>query len=400
MLEADGGSRGNPGPAGYGAVLKDADTGEVVAEVAAGIGRATNNVAEYRGLIAGLQAAAELSPVSVEVRMDSKLVIEQMAGRWQVKHPDMRELRRTAAEAVQRLTDVRFRHIPRAQNAHADRLANEAMDAAARGQVWQASAPRVSVTPAEATDPAELADPDEPADPAESAGPMAPGAARSVAIAQLGWSAPSSAPCSMLLLRHGQTALSVQKRFSGTGDPPLTDVGRAQAWAAAARLASYPDVAAVLSSPRTRARDTATLVASALSLEVQVDDDLRETDFGAWEGHTFAEVSERWPAELAAWLADPEVAPPGGESFAATASRIRRARDRMLTAQPGRTVVVVAHVTPIKSLVRLALQAPPSALYRLHLDPASLSRVDWYADGPAVVRLLNDTSHIGQHSSG
>ena len=128
VVEADGGSRGNPGPAGYGAVVRDAATGEVLAEVAAGIGRTTNNVAEYQGLIAGLRAAAELEPSAVEVRMDSKLVVEQMSGRWQVKHPDMRALAKQAFAVVRQLPAVTFRHIPRERNTHADRLANEAMD--------------------------------------------------------------------------------------------------------------------------------------------------------------------------------------------------------------------------------------------------------------------------------
>src|SRR3954470_20001183 len=111
VVEADGGSRGNPGPRGYGALVRDAATGEVLAEVAEGIGRASNNVAEYRGLLAGLRAAAEVPDVeSVEVRMDSKLVVEQMSGRWQVKHPDMRVLRREAAELVAALPVVTFTH--------------------------------------------------------------------------------------------------------------------------------------------------------------------------------------------------------------------------------------------------------------------------------------------------
>ena len=137
LVEADGGSRGNPGPAGYGAVVLDAVTGEMLAERAAGIGRATNNVAEYRGLIAGLTAALEVGADDVEVRMDSKLVVEQMSGRWQVKHPDMKPLAREAAALIARLPRVRFSWIPRDQNTYADRLANEAMDAAAQGQVWR-----------------------------------------------------------------------------------------------------------------------------------------------------------------------------------------------------------------------------------------------------------------------
>ncbi len=133
IVEADGGSRGNPGPAGYGAVVTDAESGSVLAERAESIGRATNNVAEYSGLIAGLEAAAAVGATEVAVQMDSKLVVEQMTGRWQVKHPDMRPLARRAQELRGPFDSVTFRWIPREQNKHADRLANEAMDAAASG---------------------------------------------------------------------------------------------------------------------------------------------------------------------------------------------------------------------------------------------------------------------------
>jgi ribonuclease H / adenosylcobalamin/alpha-ribazole phosphatase len=128
VVEADGGSRGNPGPAGYGAVVLDPDTGEVLAERADGLGVATNNVAEYRGLIAGLEAAAELGATVVEVRMDSKLVVEQMSGRWQVKHPAMRPLAAQASTLLRGFDSVAFTWIPRARNSRADALANRAMD--------------------------------------------------------------------------------------------------------------------------------------------------------------------------------------------------------------------------------------------------------------------------------
>jgi len=130
VLETDGGSRGNPGPAGYGAVVRDAATGEVLAELSDFLGHATNNVAEYSGLIAGLRAAAALAPgADVDVRMDSKLVVEQMSGRWQIKHPGMRPLAAQARQAVQSLGRVTYTWVPRSRNTHADRLANEAMDA-------------------------------------------------------------------------------------------------------------------------------------------------------------------------------------------------------------------------------------------------------------------------------
>lgn len=132
VVEADGGSRGNPGPAGYGAAVTDARTGAVLAERKESIGIASNNVAEYRGLIAGLEASIELGATSVAVRMDSKLVVEQMSGRWKVKHPAMRPLNLRARELRDKLGSVTFEWIPRELNKHADRLANEAMDDAAR----------------------------------------------------------------------------------------------------------------------------------------------------------------------------------------------------------------------------------------------------------------------------
>ncbi|HEY0696838.1 MAG TPA: reverse transcriptase-like protein, partial [Micromonospora sp.] len=131
VVEADGGARGNPGPAGYGAVVRDADTGAVLAERSEAIGVATNNVAEYRGLIAGLEAAAELGAAEVAARMDSKLVVEQMCGRWQIKNAGLRPLAAQAARLVRAFEQVNFDWIPRERNRHADALANAAMDVAA-----------------------------------------------------------------------------------------------------------------------------------------------------------------------------------------------------------------------------------------------------------------------------
>ena len=146
IVEADGGSRGNPGPAGYGAVVWSADHGRVLAEAKASVGRATNNVAEYRGLIAGLEEAAAVGATEVTARLDSKLVVEQMSGRWRVKHPDLIPLREQALEAARAFDSVTYGWIPRAENAHADQLANAAMDAAA-GEPAAAS-PEVVSSPA------------------------------------------------------------------------------------------------------------------------------------------------------------------------------------------------------------------------------------------------------------
>jgi len=207
------------------------------------------------------------------------------------------------------------------------------------------------------------------------------------------WQAAQGEPTVTLLLRHGQTPMSVQKRYAGRSDVPLTDVGVQQAAAAAKRLASA-GLDVIVASPLLRTVRTAQAVAAVTGAPVVTDEGFRETDFGDWEGLTFAEVRERWPGEVTAWLADPDVAPPGGESFTEVNARVTAALHRVLDARAGQTVLIVSHVTPIKTLVVAALLAPPATLYRMHLDVAALSEIDWYADGPAVLRSFNDTGHL------
>ncbi|MFF1918825.1 bifunctional RNase H/acid phosphatase [Streptomyces sp. NPDC058239] len=424
VIEADGGSRGNPGPAGYGAVVIDPVTGETLAEAAEYIGVATNNVAEYKGLIAGLKAAKALVPdasadgaLQVRVRMDSKLVVEQMSGRWKIKHPDMKPL---AAEAARILpaSAVTYEWIPREKNKHADRLANEAMDAGKRGKQWEPSSstaaldtPRPSATaglPPVSGPPGDAA---AGAARARAALSSRPGAATGTASAaaptptasstapQVGWAAAPDlgVPATFVLLRHGETALTPEKRFSGSGgsDPELSATGRHQAERIAQSLAARGTIEEIVSSPLRRCRETAAAVAARLGLEVRIEDGLRETDFGAWEGLTFAEVRERYGPDLDAWLASAKAAPTGGgESFAEVARRVAATRDRLTARYAGRTVLLVTHVTPIKTLVRLALGAPPEAMFRMELSAASVSAVAYYSDGNVSLRLLNDTSHL------
>ena len=505
IVEADGGSRGNPGPAGYGSVVIDATTGETLAEAAEYIGIATNNVAEYRGLLAGLRTAHALDPAAhIHVRMDSKLVVEQMSGRWKIKHPDMKPLAAQAGEVFP-ADQVTYEWIPRAQNKHADRLANEAMDAGKRGEQWSAASstaeldaraqrsaspdpagPPGDAAAGAATARAALADELSSASSGEtpkgrghdrlsgagsaeafqgggdrlsSAGsaeasrgggggrlsgagsaeafqgrggaqPSSAGsgdalkgrgelrdqpppavtvtttdkttadtrAARNVATPSAGWApADMGAPATFVLLRHGETPLTPQKRFSGSGgtDPSLSPVGQDQATRAATALAARGTIQHIIASPLTRTRETAAAVADRLGLDVTIEEGLRETDFGAWEGLTFGEVRERYPEDLTTWLADPTAQPTGGgESFADTATRIAATRDKLTATYAGRTVLLVTHVTPIKTFVQLALGAPPESLFRMELSAASISAVAYYADGNASVRLFNDTSHL------
>ncbi|MEU8735923.1 bifunctional RNase H/acid phosphatase [Streptomyces halstedii] len=427
VVEADGGSRGNPGPAGYGAVVIDPDTAQVLAEAAEFIGVASNNVAEYRGLIAGLTAVRDLFPdtdVRVLVRMDSKLVVEQMSGRWKIKHPDMKPLAARAAEILP-ASSVTYEWIPRAENKHADRLANEAMDAGRRGGQWEPSSSTAGLdTPRAAPEPEPSGPPGDaaagaakvraamaaarpasaparaPESPRAARAGQAPDVPQAAQAPQVGWgSAPDlGSPATFVLLRHGETVLTPEKRFSGSGggDPGLSATGRDQAARAADAFAARGTVQEIVSSPLRRCRETAAAVADRLGLEVRIEEGLRETDFGAWEGLTFAEVRERFGSDLSAWLASPEAAPTGGgESFTEVAERVAATRDRLIAAYAGRTVLLVTHVTPIKTLVRLALGAPPESLFRMELSPASLSVVAYYADGNPSLRLLNDTSHLG-----
>jgi probable phosphoglycerate mutase len=377
LVEADGGSRGNPGPAGYGALVRDPATGEVLEEICDSLGTATNNVAEYSGLVAGLRAAARLDPgADVEVRMDSRLVVEQMSGRWQIKDPTLRSLAHTAQDEARKLGRVSYVWVPRARNSHADRLANQAMDAAAGqsgpGGPGRGRRQRYGSNSEEGAEAGDSAEP-EPA---------------------RGWGPARGEATTTLLLRHGQTTQSVEHRFAGRGDIPLTEVGLRQAAAAADRLAARGGIEKIVTSPLPRARRTAEAVARATGAPLQVEEDLAETDFGKWEGLTFAEASARWPDEVSAWLADADVAPPGGESFAAVGRRVVGALDRLLAAHRSRTLVLVSHVTPIKTLACRAMLAPPAALFRIQLDVASLCEIDWFPDGPAMVRSLNDTAHL------
>ena len=364
-IEADGGSRGNPGKAAYGAVLLDAQTGEVIAERAECIGIATNNVAEYNGLIAGLELYLEHTPdADLEVRMDSKLVVEQMSGRWKIKHPDMKPLAMRANRLAPAGTTYTW--IPREQNKHADRILNEALDAQAGKPAWGA-VPASSTTRERST-------------------------TRSEAPAR-GWS-PDAVATTLVLVRHGITAHTLDKRFSGGlggGNPGLTDEGRAQVRATADWLTPLSqEIDVVVTSPVRRTQESAEIIGARLGRPVSVEDGLAEMEFGTWDGLTFAEIRERFPDDLDAWLGAPDIAPGGhGESLLVVQKRVLASRDRLLEEYAGRTVLAVSHVTPIKVLVADALGAPLESVFRMELAPASVTVVSFYADGKASLRTFN-----------
>jgi probable phosphoglycerate mutase len=367
IVEADGGSRGNPGPAAYGAVVRDGETGEVLFEEGRTIGVATNNVAEYDGLVAALRAAADIdASASVEARLDSKLVVEQMSGRWKIKHSDMR-IRAMQARDAFPAESVKYVWVPRDKNKHADRLVNQALDGSETAGTTDTAA-------------------DTDAEPEQQRPNVL-----------VGWSQAHPVVTITNLLRHGETRHTADKRFSGYGgdDPSLNVAGVEQAHRAGRHLATLGGADLIVTSPMARTRETAEIVAEQLDVDVVVDDAIRECNFGDWDGQTFADVQRDYPEALDAWLASTAVAPPGGESFDQVEGRVRAWRDRMLTEFEGSNLVVVTHVTPLKTLLRLALDAPSHAYFRIEIKPASLSSISWFGDGNVSVRSVNEIPHLG-----
>jgi len=372
IVEADGGSRGNPGPAGFGAIVKDARTGTILAERAEYLGIATNNVAEYRGLIAGLRAAAEINPIaSVVARMDSKLVVEQMSGRWKIKHPDMRELALEARDILP-TTDVKYEWIPRAQNTIADALANDAMDGG-DGTIISNSA-----AAAEAQKPA-----------GRPSG--APPSFR------------TETPVTLALVRHGVTPLTISRKFSGSGgpDPHLTPQGAAQARSAIPILQrigqdDWSDLERptwIISSPLQRTKDTAREIASGLGLGTAVrsiDEGFAEVNFGEWDGLLRAEIMEQYPDQLPRWFAG-EIAAPGGESMPQVGERVQAALVRAAKAHAGETVIVTSHVNAIRAAVGITLEIPLERWTQLRVPPASVTILRFWPDGWGELTALGLT---------
>ena len=270
--------------------------------------------------------------------------------------------------------------MPRAENAHADRLANEALDGFRSG---------VTVAGEEVLG---VDEPDSLIEEVESPASLQTAGSR-------GWSHPGGPPTTLILVRHGVTAHTLEKRFSGglaSANPGLSDEGRDQVRATAEWLSPLAEsVDAVITSPVRRTRESAEILGEVLGHAVEVEPGFAEMEFGTWDGLTFAEVAERHKDDLDAWLGSLDVAPGGGESFRQVEERVLAGLDRVLRERPGQTVVVVSHVTPIKTLVTHVLEAPLTSVYRMELTPASVTVLSFFRGGPegaesmASMRLYN-----------
>lgn len=378
IIEADGGSRGNPGPAGSGAVVIDADSGEVILEIAKFIGVATNNVAEYLALKAGLEGAIGINPAArILVRMDSKLVIEQMSGTWKIKHPDMLQLA-SEIQKIARGHEIKWMWIPREENSRADALANKAMDESADSEVSsQGEVLRSPVAEFNQTAPSSV---------------RAPG----------GVTEPLT---TVVLVRHGRTHLTESKRISGRGgeDPKLSDLGRLDARMAAQALKQIGNsgpwsflnpVSAIVASPIQRTVDTANIISNELGLTVTTNENIAEISFGDWDGHTNEEVKTKWPNEFSAWQGSWEIAPPNGESLKDFDARVAQGLVEIVKANQGRTVAVVSHVMPIRGIVRKAIDGGISAYWSPQISPCSVTILRFWGGQAAEVITVNSTSHL------
>jgi probable phosphoglycerate mutase len=382
VVEADGGSRGNPGVAGYGALVRDGLTGRVLWEGAAPLGKESNNVAEYSGLIAGLRAVLRIDAgADVEVRLDSKLVVEQMAGRWKIKHPDMRQLALEARDLAAQVSaaggSVSFTWIPRERNKDADALSNAGMDGRTIDRMLDGDrAGDPAGDPADDQTVAEVVD--EVIDPAPSPAPTGP------------W---EGTPTRIVLVRHGVTDFTVASRLDGRGgaDPGLNTAGQAQA-AAAGRAAAHllgGSPARVITSSLARARQTGAAVAEAIGAEPSVDADWDEQDFGDWDGASIPDLVRDQADALTALRVDPAYARPGGESHDQLAVRVVSAFERVVAA--GGTTVVVCHRKPIMCVLAHVLGIPHDKVWRLAAAPGSLTALEVWPDGNVSVAFTNRT---------
>lgn len=364
VLYADGASRGNPGPAAYGAVIFD-PSGNLIAELGENLGVRTNNYAEYQGAIAGLRhIEANWPGAEVLVRMDSKLVVEQLSGRWQIKHPELRELAQEAIRIMRGLS-VKLEWIPREQNSAADAAANRALDEGDFGDsaelVLSAVQPKSIRAPRQSVE-----------------------------------------PTTFVLVRHGHTQLTESNLISGSNgeDPSLSELGFLEADLAATAvnelLARFGlgEVSTVLHSPQLRTTQTAEALAKHFEVGMQADARFKEIGFGDWEGHSMAEMEASSASVIEKWRGSMTAKPPGGESVDDLESRVQSALIEAIDEFSGQTVAIVSHMMPLRAILRHALSGPNSLSWTLQFAPASVSVVRYFGPNFAEVFAINACQHL------
>lgn len=366
LIQADGASKGNPGPASYGVAIYWSD-GTLASEIYEAIGIATNNQAEYRAVLAGLEAASKLlaetpDPKVLHIQMDSKLVIEQLSGRWKIKNSELQQLAIQAQRLLQNF-EVKLEWIPRELNSTADALANRALSDTAK--------------PAEAPSQISLIQP------------------RSVRAPRQ-----SIEPTVIWAIRHGHTKLTEIGLISGGGtDPALSEFGQLEAERVAteierlAKLFDLPLPEHLWHSPQKRAEQTSARISGDLAIPKRVVSDLREIEFGEWEGASMEALSGISITEIEQWRGSLEHRPPQGESVRDLERRVRITLDQILATENS-SVAVVAHMMPLRAIYRLATGAAESAHWGVSFVPASVSVYRFFGINYAEVFAVNSTAHL------
>jgi probable phosphoglycerate mutase len=287
--------------------------------------------------------------------MDSKLVVEQMSGRWQIKHADMRDLAKQCRDA-HAPSLVTYSWIPRDENSHADRLANKALDGGSEH--------------------------------------------KPVAVIQQNYLTDrlrsDEVPTFIYFIRHGETILTPTRKFSGTGalDPELMQDGLDQA-ELVAKEAVKLGAEILIASPLKRTRQTAEAISRTTGLEIIFDDAWFELSFGSWDGKSIEEVKAEDPDAYQAWLNSTSYAPGGGESYDQASVRIEEALEKLVAEYPGKKIIIVTHNGVIKTVVKLAMGAPAEAVFHVDASPCSISSISiWPSDGLRAVQSVNERGHL------
>lgn len=365
FLYADGASRGNPGLAAYGVHVQD-DAGVAVADFGEAIGIATNNQAEYAGVIAGLRYLTSTSYRDITIRMDSKLVIEQLAGRWKINNPQLREL---AEQARELLSEFRYtlQWIPREDNGLADANANAALDSGDFSSVSTSQLELASVQPRSIRAPRQYLE-----------------------------------PTTVVVVRHGHTINTEKNLISGGDgtDPALSALGEREARAAAQVIPtlleqfSLPEAQVVIHSPMLRTTQTADEIAKSLEIEAIADSRLKEIGFGDWEMMEMA-VLETDELELVrAWRGSLTVRPPGGESVLDMQSRVWEALSDAIENYRGGCVVFSTHMMPTRAVAAAAMRGSENVHFNINSSPGGISVYRFFGMEFAEIFTINYCAHL------
>ncbi len=363
-LYADGASRGNPGPAAYGVHIEDAG-GNPIADFGEGLGIATNNQAEYSGVIAGLRYLTTTEYREVTIRLDSKLVVEQLSGRWKIKNSNMQELA-IEAQGLLREFEAKFEWVPREQNSHADANANKALD---DGNFSSSPAANIELS---AIQPRSIRAPRQ-----------------------------YQEPTTIAVVRHGHTVNTEKNLISGGQgtDPQLSELGLFEANAAAEQLPlllsefGLPELSVVYHSPMVRTTQTAEALAMG-KLEMLADARLKEIGFGDWEMLEMAQLETDEVELVSAWRGSLDVAPPGGESVNDMQGRVWSALEEIIDQNRGKSVGVATHMMPTRAFAAAAFRGAKNAYFNLNSSPGGISIYRFFDMKFAEVFVMNSCQHL------